>query len=124
MTLESIDHAQVAMPKGAEDVARPFYRDLLGLPEQPKPPELAKRGGCWFESDAVKVHLGVEQPFVPAKKAHIAFRVDDVTGLAAKARAAGYQVIDDDLLEGHERVYIYDPFGNRLEFLKPLFESN
>ena len=97
-----------------------FYRDLLGLTEQPKPPELARRGGCWFESEVVKLHCGVEEPFSPAKKAHVAFRVDDVQGLADRARAAGYEVIDDDLLEGHERIYIHDPFGNRLEFLRPL----
>ncbi len=120
LTLEAIDHVQVAIPPGGEDMARAFYKDLLGLPEQPKPPELAKRGGGWFESAAVKVHCGVEDPFVPAKKAHIAFRVDDVKALASRARTAGYEVVDDDLLEGFERIYIYDPFGNRLEFLKPL----
>ncbi|HEX7759608.1 MAG TPA: VOC family protein [Caulobacteraceae bacterium] len=120
MNLEAIDHAQVAIPKGAENRAREFYEGLLGLPEQPKPPELAKRGGCWFESETVKLHCGVEQPFAPARKAHIAFLVDDVQVLAERARAAGYEVIDDDLLEGHERIYIYDPFGNRLEFLRPL----
>ena len=120
MTLETIDHAQVAMPAGEEARARAFYSDLLGLPEQAKPPELAKRGGCWFESDRVKLHCGVETPFSPARKAHVAFRVDDVRGLADRARAAGYEVVDDDLLEGHERIYIYDPFGNRLEFLKPV----
>jgi catechol 2,3-dioxygenase-like lactoylglutathione lyase family enzyme len=120
MRLEAIDHVQAAMPAGEEERARGFYRDLLGLPEQPKPPELAKRGGCWFESAAVKVHLGVETPFTPAKKAHIAFRVDDVKALAARARAGGFRVVDDDELPGHERIYIYDPFGNRLEFLKPL----
>jgi catechol 2,3-dioxygenase-like lactoylglutathione lyase family enzyme len=120
LTLQAIDHVQVAIPRGGENRARAFYKDLLGLPEQPKPPVLAKRGGAWFESAAVKVHCGVEDPFAPAKKAHIAFRVGDVQGLAARARAAGYEVVDDDLLEGHERIYIYDPFGNRLEFLKPL----
>jgi catechol 2,3-dioxygenase-like lactoylglutathione lyase family enzyme len=120
VTLQFIDHAQVAIPKGGEDRARAFYEVLLGLPEQPKPPELAKRGGCWFETEAVKLHCGVEDPFVPARKAHIAFRVDDVPALAAKARDAGYEVIDDDLLEGFERIYIYDPFGNRLEFLQPI----
>jgi catechol 2,3-dioxygenase-like lactoylglutathione lyase family enzyme len=120
MTLETIDHAQVAIPKGGEAQARAFYQVLLGLPEQPKPLELAKRGGCWFESAVVKLHCGVEEPFSPAKKAHIAFRVDDVQSLAREARAAGYQVVDDDLLEGHERIYIYDPFGNRLEFLRPI----
>ena len=120
MTLEFIDHAQVAIPRGGENRAREFYGDLLGLPEQPKPAELAKRGGCWFESDDVKLHCGVEEPFVPARKAHIAFQVDDVQTLAERARAAGYDVIDDDLLEGHERIYINDPFGNRLEFLRPL----
>ncbi|MGH6957398.1 MAG: VOC family protein [Caulobacteraceae bacterium] len=120
MTLQAIDHAQVAIPRGGEAKARAFYEGLLGLPEQAKPPELARRGGCWFESPAVKLHCGVEEPFSPAKKAHIAFRVDDVPGLAARARASGYEVVDDDALEGRERIYIYDPFGNRLEFLRPL----
>jgi catechol 2,3-dioxygenase-like lactoylglutathione lyase family enzyme len=118
--LETIDHVQVAMPAGEEAKARAFYWALLGLPEQPKPPDLAKRGGCWFESERVKVHCGVETPFAPARKAHIAFRVDDVAGLAVRARAAGYQVVDDQELPGHERVFIFDPFGNRLEFLRPL----
>jgi catechol 2,3-dioxygenase-like lactoylglutathione lyase family enzyme len=117
--LESIDHVQVAMPAGEEAKARAFYGQLLGLPEQRKPPELAKRGGCWFESGAVKVHCGVETPFVPARKAHIAFRVADVAVLGTRARAAGYIVVDDDLLPGHDRIFIYDPFGNRLEFLRP-----
>ena len=119
MTLQAIDHVQAAMPVGGEDQARAFYGDLLGLPEQPKPPELATRGGCWFESEAVKVHLGVEAPFTPARKAHIAFRVDDVAALAARARDAGFQVVDDEDLPGFERVYIYDPFGNRLELMEP-----
>ena len=120
MTLETIDHVQVAMPAGEEAKARAFYAGLLGLPEQAKPPALAKRGGAWFESERVKVHCGVETPFSPARKAHIAFRVDDVAGLAARARKAGYEVVDDELLPGHARIYIYDPFGNRLEFLRPL----
>jgi catechol 2,3-dioxygenase-like lactoylglutathione lyase family enzyme len=120
MTLQAIDHVQAAMPAGEEARARAFYSDLLGLTEQPKPPELAKRGGCWFETSNVKVHLGVETPFIPAKKAHIAFRVDDVQALATRARAEGFEVVDDDELPGHARIYIYDPFGNRLEFLQPL----
>lgn len=120
MTLEAIDHVQLAMPSGQEDRARAFYAGLLGVPERPKPSELAGRGGCWFESAALKVHLGVETPFTPARKAHIAFRVDDVTRLAARARAAGYEVVDDQALPGHERVFIFDPFGNRLEFLRPV----
>ena len=117
--LRAIDHVQIAIPVGGEDAARPFYRDLLGLTEIPKPPELAKRGGAWFEG-AVKVHLGVEQNFRANVKAHVAFEVDDVAGLAARAAAAGFKTQFDDDLDGFERVYLYDPFGNRLEFLKPV----
>lgn len=120
MMLQAIEHVQLTMPAGGEDSARVFYRDLLGLPEQPKPHELAKRGGAWFENATVKVHLGVEIPFVPARKAHIAFVVDDVADLAARARAVGYDVKEDKDLPGFERVYIYDPFGNRLEFMTPV----
>lgn len=120
MMLEAIDHVQVAIPKGGEAEARRFYNAFLGLPERTKPENLAKRGGCWFETGAVKVHCGVEEPFHPARKAHIAFKVDDVAALAVRARAAGFETADDEPLPGHDRIYIYDPFGNRLEFLKPL----
>jgi len=123
MTLEAIDHVQLAIPGGGEDAARGFYGRLLGLAEQPKPAELARRGGCWFESDRVKVHCGVEDPFRPARKAHIAFRVDDVAGLAARARAGGFEVVDNANLPGHQRVFIFDPFGNRLEFLRAVGEG-
>jgi len=120
MSLEAIDHVQVAIPAGGEAAARSFYGGVLGLPERPKPAELAKRGGCWFESDHVRVHCGVETPFAPARKAHIAFRVDAVADLARRARSAGCEVVDDDLLPGFERIFVFDPFGNRLEFLRPL----
>ena len=118
--LRAIDHVQIAIPPGGEDAARPFYRDLLGLTEVAKTGVQATRGGCWFESGAIKVHLGVEEPFRANRKAHVAFLVDDVSGLGERANAAGYETKTDDNLEGYERVFIYDPFGNRLEFLRPL----
>ena len=120
MAIRSLDHVQLAMPRDREDEARAFYGGLLGLPERPKPPNLAKRGGCWFESDAVKVHLGVESDFAPARKAHPAFVVDDVRALAAKLMAAGHRVAEDEPLAGYDRVYADDPFGNRIEFMQPL----
>ena len=120
MILEAIDHVQVAIPRGGEGDARAFYGAFLGLAERPKPTNLATRGGCWFESGGVKVHCGVEDPFHAARKAHIAFRVDSVAALASRAREAGYETSNDEPLPGHDRVYIHDPFGNRLEFLLPI----
>ena len=119
MQIQSIDHVQLAIPAGEEDRARTFYAGVLGLHEVPKPPELAKRGGAWFENDTVKVHLGVEQEFTPARKAHAAFAVDEVATLVTAARAAGCEVVDDDPMPGHDRIYVFDPFGNRLEFIAP-----
>ena len=118
--IRAIDHVQVAIPPNGEAKARLFYRDVLGLTEAPKPAAQAARGGAWFAAGAVKVHLGVEQDFRANDKAHVAFVVDDVGALAERARAAGYRVRDDDPLEGHVRAFLYDPFGNRIEILKPL----
>ncbi|HZQ85483.1 MAG TPA: VOC family protein [Acidimicrobiales bacterium] len=120
MPLVAVDHVQLAMPPGGEDEARRFYRDLLGLPETPKPPHLAKRGGCWFESDTVKLHLGVEQDFHPARKAHPALLAQDLQSLVKVLREAGVELVDDEPLEGYARIYAYDPFGNRLELMEPL----
>ena len=120
MHLRAIDHVQLAMPAGQEDAARAFYAGLLGLPETPKPAHLATRGGCWFESDTVKLHLGVEQDFRPAKKAHPALLVSDLPSLVGRLTAAGVEVVDDEPLDGFDRVYVYDPFGNRLELLESL----
>jgi catechol 2,3-dioxygenase-like lactoylglutathione lyase family enzyme len=118
MTLLAIDHVQLAMPAGREPEARAFYTELLGLPERPKPPELAARGGAWFESTTVKVHLGVEKEFRPARKAHPGFLVQDLEALAARLRAAGFTLIADDALPGQARYFVDDPFGNRIELLQ------
>lgn len=118
MPVQGIDHVQLAMPAGGEDAARSFYQGVLGLPEVPKPPELAKRGGCWFEGDAVKIHIGVEQDFRPAKKAHPALLVADLPALIQDLQTAGAEVVEDPL-DGYHRVYTYDPFGNRVELLEP-----
>jgi catechol 2,3-dioxygenase-like lactoylglutathione lyase family enzyme len=119
MRVRGIDHVQLAMPAGGEDDARAFYEGLLGLPEQPKPPNLAARGGCWFGAEGVQLHLGVEDGFRPARKAHPALLVDDLPALVRRLREAGVVVVDDEPLPGFDRVYVADPFGNRLELLEP-----
>jgi len=120
MQVMRLEHVQLAMPAGGEQLARAFYRDALELPEIPKPPHLAKRGGCWFERDPLKIHLGVEADFRPARKAHPALLVEDLRALVEKLTALGYAVVDDEPLEGYTRVYVNDPFGNRIELMEPL----
>jgi hypothetical protein len=107
------------MPAGGEDEARGFYAGLLKIPEKPKPGELKMRGGVWFENDAVKIHLGVEADFRPARKAHPALLVQGLDALVARLRHAGVEVVEDEL-PGHYRVYVSDPFGNRLELMEAL----
>ena len=119
MRVVRVDHVQLAMPPGGEAAARGFYRDLLGIPEIPKPATLARRGGCWFERGDLKIHLGVEKDFRAARKAHPAFIVEDLEGLAARLTAAGAAVNADEPLEGYDRVYVEDPFGNRVELMEP-----
>ena len=112
-----IDHVQLAMPAGEEESARRFYCNLLGMVELPKPPELARRGGCWFASGSVQVHLGVEVEFRAAKKAHPALRCVNYDGLTARLRAAGVSVTEDENIPGVRRCHIADPFGNRIELV-------
>ena len=105
------------MPPGGEDAARGFYRDLLGMIEEAKPTQLAARGGCWFRSGAVRVHLGAEADFRAARKAHPALRVDGFEALVDDLRRAGCTVRKDGSFEGAARVYVDDPFGNRIELI-------
>jgi catechol 2,3-dioxygenase-like lactoylglutathione lyase family enzyme len=119
MRIRGIDHVQLAMPAGREEDARAFYRDVLGLQERPKPPHLAARGGCWFGDGAVELHLGVEDGFRPARKAHPALLVDDLPALIRRLGDAGIDVVEDEPLPGYDRIYVADPFGNRLELLEP-----
>jgi catechol 2,3-dioxygenase-like lactoylglutathione lyase family enzyme len=118
MQIMQIEHVQLAMPVGGEQLARRFYGDLLGIPEAAKPPILAKRGGCWFERGNLKLHLGVEADFRPARKAHVALLVEDLAALRRKLSAADVTVKDDEPLQGYHRVYVDDPFGNRLELME------
>ena len=110
-----IDHVQVAIPVGSDDAARAFYADVLGLAEVPKPAAMAARGGAWFESGEVRVHVGVEDPFVPAQKAHPALAMH---GLAAFVAASGLDATWNDEIAGVVRCHVFDPFGNRIELIE------
>jgi hypothetical protein len=119
MRIDRLEHVQLAMPPGGEALARAFYGGVLEIPEIPKPPNLAKRGGCWFERGDLKIHLGVESEFRPARKAHPALLVVDLQVLVGRLKSAGHDVREDEPLEGYYRVYVDDPFGNRIELMEP-----
>lgn len=119
MRIFAIDHVQIAMPAGEEEKARAFYIKLLGFTELPKPPELAKRGGAWFQSGNVQLHLGVEVDFRPARKAHPAFVVEGLEALIINAQNAGYETdTSQPPLDGYKRAHVFDPFGNRIELME------
>ena len=113
----AIDHFQMAIPPGSEDAARRFYCGILGMGEIPKPPELAKRGGAWFTSGSVQIHVGSDEDFHPARKAHPAVRCRDYETLLARLLAAGCEPIDDGRIPGVTRCHVFDPFGNRIELI-------
>ena len=116
--LVGVDHVQLAMPRGREAEARAFYQKVLGLGERPKPPVLAARGGCWFSNDQVALHLGVEDDFRPARKAHPALLVQDLDALCRSLESASYAVRFDDEMPDVRRCYVDDPFGNRIELIE------
>ena len=115
--ITSIDHIQIAAPPNSEDKARSFYGDILGMTEIQKPDNLQGRGGCWFQAGAQEVHIGIQQDFVPAKKAHPGFTVNALELLKLQLQKAGYAVHEDAPINGRSRFFTNDPFGNRIEFL-------
>lgn len=117
MPVVGLDHVQLAMPAGGEDRARSFYRDVLGVPERPKP-DTAGRGGCWFESESVKIHLGVDKSFHAATKAHPGLLVSGLQAIVERSRQLGLEVADAPPFDGCRRVFVTDPFGNRLELME------
>jgi catechol 2,3-dioxygenase-like lactoylglutathione lyase family enzyme len=119
MEIYGLDHVQLAMPAGLEDDARSFYAGLLGLHEEPKPDSLAARGGVWFAGGTLRLHLGVEADFRPARKAHPALLVRGLNDLEARLTTAGVRITRDVPLQGFRRFHAEDPFGNRIEFLEP-----
>ena len=115
----AIDHVQLAMPVGGEAMARAFYVEVLGMIEVPKPPELASRGGCWFTSGGVRIHLGAESTeFKPARKAHPALVCVDFDGLMATLQDEGVKINFDDAETGKRRAFVDDAFGNRIELIE------
>lgn len=113
-----LDHVQLAMPRGGETTAEAFYAGLLGLTRLPKPEPQASRGGCWFVSGPVALHLGVEDDFRPAKKAHPALLIENLGGLAAALTKAAFAVTPNPDRPPGEGCYVDDPFGNRLELIE------
>jgi len=117
-SFKAIDHIQLAGPKGCEEDARRFYKEILGFQEVDKPEELKKRGGVWFTYGTVQLHIGIEEPFIPAKKAHPAFEIENIEELINHLRNSGVDVIEDSNLPGAQRMYVTDPMGNRIELLE------
>ena len=113
----AIDHVQLAAPAGCEAEARRFYSEILGMQELVKPPLLAKRGGVWFASGQVHIHIGIEEPFHPARKAHPALRCRDYDELLRRLRSAGVEVKEVDDIPEVRRAHVHDPFGNRIELI-------
>jgi catechol 2,3-dioxygenase-like lactoylglutathione lyase family enzyme len=120
MPILALHHIQLAMPRGDENRARVFYGGVLGFEEVPKPEELAGRGGVWFRAGTAEVHLGIEDDFVPAKKAHPALLVDDLPAVVQACEAAGHPTEEGKPLKGYVRADVHDPFGNRIELLQRL----
>lgn len=125
-----LHHVQISMPRGREAEARRFYAQTLGLREVEKPPSLAGRGGCWFrafdgEAVTAEIHLGVDDPFIPAKKAHpglVCGSLDELEAVAERIERGGYELswAERDTFEGYVRFHARDGFGNRLEFMTPV----
>lgn len=118
--ITALHHVQLAMPRGGEDEARAFYVGILGFTEVPKPSNLVTRGGLWLTSGTADVHLGVEDDFRPAKKAHPALLVDNLDEIRRVCESVGNMLTIDEPLEGYDRAYVADPFGNRIELLEKL----
>lgn len=114
----AIDHVQTAIPVGGEAAARAYYGTLLGLPEIPKPADMAVRGGCWFAIGDQQLHLGVEADFRAAKKAHVALATEGLLPLRTAITIAGFEIVEDQPVDGRERFFSFDPFGNRIEFIE------
>jgi len=117
--ITDLDHVQIAAPRGCEAEARRFFGELLELEEIEKPATLQARGGCWFRVGSRQLHIGVEDPFRPAAKAHPAFSVADIDRVFARFEQHGVPCSWDRELESTRRFYASDPWGNRLEFTEP-----
>lgn len=115
---KSIDHVQLAAPKDSEPIARQFFGEVLGFKEIEKPEALKKKGGVWFEFGNYQIHIGIEEPFAPAKKAHPAFQIENLESLKEHLTNKEINYIVDYDLPGANRIYIHDPFGNRMEMLE------
>ena len=116
--IQQVQHVQLAIPVGGEERARDYWVRVLGFDEVPKPPLLAARGGCWFRGTQVEMHMGIEEPFVPARKAHPAILVLGLDALAEHLSQTGAQVRWSAEVPGTRRFHTDDPIGNRLEFIE------
>jgi catechol 2,3-dioxygenase-like lactoylglutathione lyase family enzyme len=115
--ISGLDHVQLAIPRGGEETARAFYCDVLGMSEVSKPEQLRAGGGLWFEAPGVQLHLGIDESFTPARKAHVALLIENLGLLGEALRAGGAPFELDDRVPGRRRAYTSDPFGNRVELI-------
>lgn len=117
----SIHHVMVAVPPYGETLARAFYIDALGLTEIPKPGSLVGRGGFWVSTGSIDLHIGIDQRFAPARKAHVALLVSGLDALRKQLQQSDFAPGPIEFeLPGFQRCYVDDPFGNRIELMESL----
>ncbi len=119
MTIVGIHHVQITIPTGAEEKARRFYCDLLGLTEIAKPAALQSRGGFWLQLGRLQLHIGTENGIEPpATKAHVAYEVANLPSMKSLLQEAGVTILDSIPIPGYNRCEFRDPFGNRIELIE------
>jgi len=102
-------------PPGEEAKARDFYAKALGLEEIERPKTLADRDGLWFAAPPGHVHLSADGDLALHPRRHFALRVDDLDEIRRQLSESGARFEDATPIPGWRRVYVFDPFGNKIE---------
>ncbi len=117
IAFKRLNHIQICIPIGKENEARDFYCDILGLEEIKKPEFLKKNGGFWLRISDIELHIGAEPQIHPSKR-HPAFEVEHLSKIKQYLTTSGIKIKEDKSLPLYRRFSLYDPFGNRIEFLE------
>ncbi|GAB3250789.1 VOC family protein [Larkinella harenae] len=109
-----LDHILIPISEGKRDEARAFYGGILGLNEVPGE---HPGGALWFAIADIELHLREEAPG-PYSKRHPAFEVANLAEAKAGLERRGIEISYSSDIDGRQRFFFHDPFGNRFELLE------
>lgn len=116
-----VHHVLVGVPPDQKEPAHQFYEDVLGFVPVASPLESGSTGNLWwYECGNAELHVSLVPDYRANIRPHVAIRIANLPAFRERLARHGIETKLDYSYMGCWRIYLVDPWNNRLEFISQL----